>query len=94
MTTIRRLPPALSSNYAWQLRGACRSQSPEDFFVSDAERGRRKLADEARAKEVCAGCPVVPECLAHAMAVREPYGIWGGTTPDERAAMRRAARAS
>jgi hypothetical protein len=23
------------------------------------------------------------------MAVREPYGVWGGTTPEERLAMQR-----
>ncbi|WP_309051692.1 WhiB family transcriptional regulator, partial [Streptomyces sp.] len=24
------------------------------------------------------------ECAAHALAVREPYGVWGGLTEDER----------
>ena len=27
------------------------------------------------------------ECAAHALAVREPYGVWGGLTEDEREAM-------
>jgi WhiB family redox-sensing transcriptional regulator len=30
---------------------------------------------------------VVRECLDHALEVREPYGVWGGTTPEERAVM-------
>jgi WhiB family redox-sensing transcriptional regulator len=29
-------------------------------------------------------CPVVRQCLDHALAVREPYGVWGGLTEDER----------
>lgn len=29
-------------------------------------------------------CPVRAECAAHALAVREPYGVWGGLTEDER----------
>ncbi|EGX56637.1 WhiB-family transcriptional regulator [Streptomyces zinciresistens K42] len=24
------------------------------------------------------------QCAAHALAVREPYGVWGGLTEDER----------
>ena len=39
---------------------------------------------EASAKEVCMRCPVRTECAAHALAVREPYGVWGGLTEDER----------
>jgi WhiB family redox-sensing transcriptional regulator len=29
-------------------------------------------------------CPVRAQCAAHALAVREPYGVWGGLTEDER----------
>jgi hypothetical protein len=32
-------------------------------------------------------CPVRAECATHALAVREPYGVWGGLTEDEREAM-------
>lgn len=32
-------------------------------------------------------CPVRTECAAHALAVREPYGVWGGLTEDEREEM-------
>jgi len=27
------------------------------------------------------------ECLEQSLAVREPYGVWGGLSEDERAAM-------
>ena len=39
---------------------------------------------EAAAKVVCSGCPVRPECAAHALSTREPYGVWGGFTESER----------
>ncbi|GAB3724328.1 WhiB family transcriptional regulator [Nocardiopsis nanhaiensis] len=38
-----------------------------------------------RARQVCGGCPVRQVCLEWALAANEPYGIWGGTTPAERA---------
>ena len=33
---------------------------------------------------VCRTCPVRAECAAHALAAREPYGVWGGFTESER----------
>ena len=36
------------------------------------------------AKAVCRTCPVRAECAAHALAAREPYGVWGGFTEAER----------
>ncbi|MDU0315557.1 WhiB family transcriptional regulator [Phycicoccus sp. M110.8] len=84
---IKRLPKPLMDNYDWQLEGACRSSSPDQFFFGEAERGKRRMAREAAAKALCATCPVVQACLAHALKVREPYGVWGGTTPEEREVM-------
>ena len=40
---------------------------------------------DERAKQVCATCPVLQQCREHALAAREPYGVWGGMTEDERA---------
>ena len=37
-----------------------------------------EVADIARAKAICAGCPLKEECLAIALARREPCGVWGG----------------
>jgi len=36
---------------------------------------------------VCASCPVIAQCRAHALAVQEPYGIWGGLSEDDRLAI-------
>jgi WhiB family redox-sensing transcriptional regulator len=44
----------------------------------------------AEAKAVCAACPVRRECLAFALRTEQVHGIWGGTTPDERAIARRS----
>jgi len=33
---------------------------------------------------VCQTCPVRAECAAHALAAREPYGVWSGFTEAER----------
>lgn len=41
-------------------------------------------ADASAALEVCAGCGVREECLAHALANGERYGVWGGRTADQR----------
>lgn len=56
---------------------------PDVFFDS---------AMSVRAKRICAACPVREECLAHALACNERYGIWGGTTPFDRRKMKRRNR--
>ena len=35
---------------------------------------------------ICEQCPVIKECAEHALRVREPYGVWGGMTEDDREA--------
>jgi WhiB family redox-sensing transcriptional regulator len=37
-----------------------------------------QLDDIARAKAICADCPVRELCFEGALARREPYGVWGG----------------
>jgi len=37
-----------------------------------------ELQDIARAKDICAKCPVIAECLEGAIERREPWGVWGG----------------
>ena len=87
MAELSRLPEPLLDVWSWQLDGACREVDPEDFFHPEGERGQvRRRRDEA-AKAVCAACPVIDACREHALAVREPYGVWGGLSEDERAAI-------
>jgi WhiB family redox-sensing transcriptional regulator len=84
MAAISRLPMPIQETYEWQYDGACRGVDPEIFFSPDAERGPRRRAREASAKALCAVCPVVQQCRDHALTVREPYGVWGGLTINER----------
>jgi WhiB family redox-sensing transcriptional regulator len=37
-----------------------------------------QLDDIARAKAICAGCPLADPCLEGAIDRREPWGVWGG----------------
>lgn len=46
------------------------------------------------AQNVCAHCPITTRCLDIALARNERDGIWGGTTPNQRRALRRRARTS
>lgn len=85
MTEMTRLPKPVASNWEWQYEGACRSLPTEMFFHPDGERGPRRRNRENAAKAVCASCPVIQACRTHALAVQEPYGIWGGLSEDDRA---------
>lgn len=53
-----------------------------DLFYPDA--GARGYKDTIYAKELCRGCPIIQQCLTFAVKTDEPYGIWGGMTPNER----------
>ncbi len=83
----RRLPPPVTEIWDWQLRGACRGIDGSVFFHPDRERGQARAAREERAKQVCRTCPVIQQCRRHALAVREPYGVWGGLSKSERDAV-------
>ncbi|MDO5629317.1 MAG: WhiB family transcriptional regulator [Mobilicoccus sp.] len=86
MAEISRLPGPMADRWEWQYEGACRTSGPESFFHPEGERGSTRRARDSAAKMVCAACPVIEQCREHALAVREPYGVWGGMTEDERTA--------
>jgi WhiB family redox-sensing transcriptional regulator len=73
---------------SWRLRAACRSVDSAVFFSPDAERGRGREAREARAKAICARCPVIRECAAYALTAGERHGVWGGLSEQDRLALR------
>jgi len=68
----------------WRDEAACLGL-PVDLMVPDSQEG------VARAKQVCARCPVSTACLAHAVNTGEVEGVWGGTSPDERRLLRHPA---
>jgi WhiB family transcriptional regulator, redox-sensing transcriptional regulator len=72
----------------WQQRGLCRADDSEIFFPpAHFEHKPEREAREAKAKAICTACPVRVECLTWALAVREPYGVWGGASEGERKQM-------
>jgi WhiB family redox-sensing transcriptional regulator len=87
MTELSRLPKPVASVWEWQQNGACRDLPSEMFFHPDGERGPRRRNRENAAKTICASCPVIAACRAHALSVQEPYGIWGGLSEDDRLAI-------
>ena len=70
-----------SRMYPYLDGAACEGVDSELFY---AEGG----AAIARAKAICANCEVRDRCLEWAIN-REEFGVWGGTTARERAAIRR-----
>jgi WhiB family redox-sensing transcriptional regulator len=87
MAFLGRLPVPTLDLWEWQEQGACQEADSRLFFHPEAERGpaRRKRASAALA--FCARCPVMRECREHGLKVREPYGIWGGLTEEDRTLM-------
>lgn len=90
MTGTEQALEPTAALWEWQEQGACREASPDIFFHPEAERGQSRARRVQRAKAICATCPVLDRCREHALAVREPYGVWGGLTEDEREAVYRA----
>ncbi len=84
MTNVSRLPGPSAEVWDWQRYGSCRGHDSAQFFHPDGERGSSRMRREAAAKSICRTCPVRAECAAHALASREPYGVWGGFTEAER----------
>lgn len=78
------LPGPVMDLWMWQYDGACRSAEPSVFFHPDGERGSARRRRDEAAKAVCATCAVLVECREHALTAREPYGVWGGLTEEER----------
>ncbi len=69
----------------WQHDAACRGADATLFFAPNYfERREEKDAREAKAKAICARCPVRRPCLEYALRIREPHGVWGGLNEFER----------
>ena len=74
----------------WRLYAACRYCNPDLFFPAGTTGAA--VEEIAAAKAVCTQCPVQSQCLRFALRTGQAYGIWGGTTEEERVTMRRLAR--
>lgn len=72
------------AQWFWQDHGSCRDADPLLFFHPQNERGNARARRDRTAKMICAGCTVRLECADYAVRAREPYGVWGGLSEDER----------
>lgn len=68
----------------WMDAALCTQTDPEIFMPPVGGSPRP-------AKRICARCPVTDECLQYALDRREPNGVWGGKTAEERRALNRRA---
>jgi WhiB family redox-sensing transcriptional regulator len=72
----------------WRSDAACTGVDSEIFFPvleDDPEAA-------AKAKSICAECPVREACLQYALATNQAAGVWGGLDAAERRRMRRRIR--
>lgn len=72
---------------AWTVDALCAQTDPEAFYPE-------KGGSTRQAKRVCDACPVRLECLAYALEHDERDGVWGGLSPRQRQALKRAAVAA
>ena len=71
----------MKTDIDWMDEATCRSADMSLFFSFDYD-----LIEQA--KLLCADCPVKEDCLEIAIH-RDEHGVWGGTTTDERKALRK-----
>jgi WhiB family redox-sensing transcriptional regulator len=74
---VQGLPQQVSPPDHWQERAACYGLDPEIFFPTTEEEAGLGLS-------YCAVCTVREICLAWAVRNGERYGVWGGTTEQQR----------
>ena len=71
----------------WRARAKCLGSDPGFFFPLGGT--GEPLAQAETAKRVCQTCAVRGPCLQFALETNQDTGVWGGTTEDERRALRR-----
>jgi WhiB family redox-sensing transcriptional regulator len=68
----------------WAVFAACKEEQSMKFFPQNRQ-------EEKEALGICAICPVVEDCLEHAIETNERFGVWGGTTERQRRKLSRIA---
>ena len=69
----------------WREAASCLDVPEDVTFFPDKE----DVGAIAKAKAICATCPVADECLSWAIDTNQAEGVWGGHTAKERRAFRR-----
>ena len=71
----------------WRENSACRDTDPDLFFPVGTTGPAIEQIENAKA--VCRVCDVQQSCLEYALVTNQDSGIWGGTSEEERRALRR-----
>ncbi len=79
---LEALPPNPSPPDVWQEQAACFGVDPDVFFPISEEEAGPALA-------FCQSCSLKELCLAWALKNGERYGVWGGTTEQQRRRIQR-----
>lgn len=81
---VKPLPRLTEDELDWQARAECRKHDPDLWHPI-----KGGAAYSAAAVAICERhCPVLAKCRAYALSHREPHGIWGGLTEQERESIR------
>jgi len=79
-------PPLTQAEKNWRAKARCVGFDTNEFFPA-------KGVNSRFIKEFCHECPVARECLDFALDNFLEHGVWGGTSPDERSAIRNGRKA-
>jgi WhiB family redox-sensing transcriptional regulator len=60
---------------------ACQTTDPEIWYGTEDE---PKSFRFRQAKQLCSFFPAIKECATNAIVADEPFGVWGGLSPEER----------
>jgi WhiB family redox-sensing transcriptional regulator len=76
----------------WRADAYCATEAGTKLFFPVGVTGAAEVQIRD-AKSVCSQCPVKAECLQFAITTNQEYGVWGGTSEEERRVLRRQWRA-
>ncbi|MFZ4515571.1 MAG: WhiB family transcriptional regulator [Acidimicrobiia bacterium] len=71
----------------WRDRALCRDSNAELFFPIGSTGQALDMIEAAR--EICNECTAKAQCLEFALQTNQEAGIWGGSTEEERRAIRK-----
>lgn len=86
-TLNREIDFDVTEDREWRKQSACRDTDPDLFFPIGTTGA---ALDRIRsAKRICKACDSRPKCLEYALMSNQESGVWGGTSEDERRALRK-----
>ena len=86
LTTSRSLTLSAAPD-DWRAVSACRDTDPDLFFPVGTTGPAIEQIDNAKA--VCSSCEARQPCLEFALTTNQDSGVWGGTSEEERRALRK-----